>query len=188
MLGSPEHEGQAHGRVDRGFATTHPRLFPSLVSLALVVATLSGCAGSVVARGHAAPEVSGTTLDGQAAALSGLRGKPVIVNFWGPSCIPCRNEFPLFKQKLVEHASDGLTVLGVLMDDPPDDARDFVAQLGATWPTVVDPDEKIVHAYQVAARPQSYFVDPDGILRSIQIGELVESDFERQYALIAPRS
>jgi peroxiredoxin len=188
VLGSPEHEGQAHGRVDRGFATTCSRLAASFVRLALAVATLSGCAPSVVERGQPAPDVSGTTLDGRQVALSELRGKPVIVNFWGPSCIPCRNEFPLFKEKLIEHDADGFAVLGVLMKDPPDDARDFVAELGATWPTVVDPDQKIVHAYQVAARPQSYFVDPDGILRSIQIGELVASDFERQYALIAPRS
>jgi cytochrome c biogenesis protein CcmG/thiol:disulfide interchange protein DsbE len=72
------------------------------------------------------------------------------------------------------------------MDDPPEPARDFVAELGAKWPTVVDPGEELVRAYQVAARPQTYFIDGEGILRSIQIGEVVESDFERQYALIAP--
>ncbi len=110
----------------------------------------------------------------------------MIVNFWGPSCIPCRDEFPLFKAKLAEHAGQGLAIVGVLMDDPPDAARSFVADFGATWPTVVDPDEAIVRAYQVAARPQSYFIDRAGILRSIQIGEVVEADFERQYALIAP--
>jgi hypothetical protein len=72
------------------------------------------------------------------------------------------------------------------MDDPPDPAREFAGEFGATWPTVIDPGEKIVDAYRVAARPQSYFVDADGVLRSIQIGEVVEEDFERQYALIAP--
>ena len=40
-------------------------------------------------------------------------------------------------------------------------------------------------AYRVVARPQTYFIDRDGILRSIQIGELTDADFERQYALIA---
>ena len=73
------------------------------------------------------------------------------------------------------------------MDDPPEPARDFVAEYGATWPTVDDPDEAIKTAYRVAARPQTYFIDGDGILRSIQIGELPDADFERQYALIAGR-
>ncbi|MDQ2966397.1 MAG: TlpA family protein disulfide reductase [Chloroflexota bacterium] len=126
------------------------------------------------------------TLDGAAFRLADLRGRPVIVNFWGPSCVPCRNEFPLFKAKLTEHAADRVAIVGVLMDDPPEPARDFVAELGASWPTVIDPDEKIRTAYLVAARPQTYFIDADGILRAIQIGEVSEAVFERQYATIKP--
>ena len=144
-----------------------------------------GC-GSRVARGGPVPDLAGTTLDGATFRLADLRGRPVIVNFWGPSCIPCRAEFPLLKAKLAEHADDGLAIVGVLMNDPPEPAREFVADYGATWPTVIDPDESIEHAWQVPARPQTYFVDADGILRSIQIGEVAEIDFERQYALIAP--
>jgi cytochrome c biogenesis protein CcmG/thiol:disulfide interchange protein DsbE len=139
-----------------------------------------------VERGAPVPAVEGTTLEGRPFRLADLRGRPVIVNFWGPSCIPCRNEFPLFKAKLAEHGADGLAIVGVLMDDPPEPARDFVAEMGATWPTVVDPDESIVRAWRVAARPQTYFVDGDGVLQSIQIGEVIDRDFERQYGLIAP--
>jgi thiol-disulfide isomerase/thioredoxin len=109
-----------------------------------------------------------------------------VVNFWGPSCVPCRDEFPLFKQKLAEHADDDLVILGVLMDDHPGPARDFVNEYGATWPTVIDPDEAIQDAWLTLARPTSYFVDGDGILQSIQIGEVRDADFERQYQLIAP--
>ena len=109
----------------------------------------------------------------------------MIVNFWGPSCIPCRSEFPLFKTLLAVHAADGLTIVGVLMDDPPAPARDFVAEFAATWPTVDDPQRAIRNAYRVAARPVSYFVDRDGILRSIQVGELQQADFDRQYGAIS---
>jgi cytochrome c biogenesis protein CcmG/thiol:disulfide interchange protein DsbE len=154
--------------------------------LAIAVAAAAACGPSRVERGKPAPDFSGTTLDGSTFRLADLRGTPVIVNFWGPSCIPCRDEFPLFKAKLAEHGADRLAIVGVLMDDPPEPARTFVADLGATWPTVIDPGEAIVSAYQVAARPQSYFIDAEGILRSIQIGEVTDTDFERQYALIAP--
>ena len=114
-----------------------------------------------------------------------LAGKPVLINFWGPSCVPCRDEFPLLEAKLAQHAADGLTVVGVLTDDPPEPARDFVSQYGATWPTVVDPDKAVKSAYRVIARPQTYFVDRTGVIRSIQVGELTDADFERQYAKIA---
>ena len=139
----------------------------------------------LIERDRPAPAISGTTLDGTTASLADFRGHPVIVNFWGPTCVPCRTEFPLFKAKLAEHADDGLVILGVLMADPPEPARTFVADQAATWATVIDPDGAIKGAYRVVARPQSYFIDRDGILRSIQIGEVRDPDFERQYALIA---
>ena len=80
----------------------------------------------------------------------------------------------------------GSQIVGVLTDDPVVPAREFAAQYGATWPTVVDPDKSLKTAYRVAGRPQSYFVDGTGVIRSIQIGELTDADFERQYARIAP--
>jgi cytochrome c biogenesis protein CcmG/thiol:disulfide interchange protein DsbE len=139
----------------------------------------------LIARDQPAPRFSGTTLDGTTISLAELRGHPVIVNFWGPTCVPCRTEFPLLKAKLAAHAPDGLVVLGVLMADPPEPARTFVAEQGATWPTVIDPNGAIRNAYRVVARPQSYFIDRGGVLRAIQIGEVRDVDFERQYALIA---
>jgi cytochrome c biogenesis protein CcmG/thiol:disulfide interchange protein DsbE len=138
-----------------------------------------------IAKDQPVPAITGTTLDGAPFSLAALRGRPVIVNFWGPSCIPCREEFPLFKTLVAEHASEGLAIVGVLMDDAPAPARDFIAQYGATWPTVDDPGSGIRHAYRVAARPQSYFIDRDGVLRSIQVGELTQAEFDRQFAAIS---
>ena len=134
---------------------------------------------------HPAPAIVATTLDGRAFDLAAYAGKPVVINFWGPSCVPCRDEFPLLESKVAQHAAEGLTVVGVLTDDPVEPARDFIAKYGATWPTVEDPSKSIKAAYRVAARPQTYFVDRTGVLRSIQVGELTDADFERQYARIA---
>ena len=49
----------------------------------------------------------------------------------------------------------------------------------------MDPDKAVKGAYRVIARPQTYFVDRTGVIRSIQVGELTDADFERQYAKIA---
>lgn len=152
--------------------------------LLLVRAGTGGTEGRA-AVGAPAPAVVGTTLDGAAFDLSSLRGKPLVVNFWGPNCVPCRDEFPLLEAKQAEHAVDGFTVVGVLTGDPVEPARDFVARYGGGWATVVDPDKAIKTAYRVAARPQTYFIDRSGVIRSIQIGELTDADFERQYARIA---
>jgi cytochrome c biogenesis protein CcmG/thiol:disulfide interchange protein DsbE len=155
------------------------------VAVLAIVALTRPADTSPIAKGEPAPTIAGTTLDGTPLSLADLRGRPVVVNFWGPTCVPCRTEFPLFKQKLEEHAADGLAVVGVLMNDPPDLAKGFITELGATWPTVDDPNGAIKSAYRVVARPQSYFIDRDGVLRSIQIGEVRDADFERQYDLIS---
>lgn len=158
-----------------------------LAAAAVVIAVQAGRAGSAgpVAVGQPVPNVAGTTLTGQPFDLAALRGRPVVVNFWGPSCVPCRTEFPLLAAKATAHQADGLIIVGVLMDDPVEPARAFAAQYGGTWQTVIDPGGTIKDAYRVLLRPQTYFVGRDGRLASIQYGELTDADFERQYAAIA---
>ena len=146
---------------------------------------IAGTGSTGIAKGQVVPNVAGTTLTGASFDLAALRGKPVLINFWGPSCEPCRQEFPLLAAKAVEHAPSGLVVVGVLTDDPVEPARAFAAQYGGTWETVIDPGAAIKAAYHVLARPQSYFVDRTGVLRSIQVGALTDADFERQLALIS---
>jgi cytochrome c biogenesis protein CcmG, thiol:disulfide interchange protein DsbE len=163
-----------------------------LVGIALVAAlavvaivALTKPATATVAKGQPVPEIRGTALDGSTVDLASLRGKPVVINFWGPSCPPCVTELPLLASKLQEHAASGLQIVGVLTDDPVEGSQAFATAHGATWPTVIDPDKSIKTAYQVIGRPQSYFVDRDGVLRSIQVGYLTDADFERQFAQIS---
>ena len=136
--------------------------------------------------GERVPAIVGTTIDGQPFDLADYAGRPVVVNFWGPSCVPCRDEFPLLIEKQAEHAAEGLAIIGILTDDPPEPARRFMADYGATWPTVDDPDRSLRTSYRVAARPQTYYIDGEGNLQALQIGEVREADFERLYAKIAP--
>jgi cytochrome c biogenesis protein CcmG/thiol:disulfide interchange protein DsbE len=107
------------------------------------------------------------------------------VNFWASWCVPCRDEMPLLRSETAAHGADGLQVVGVLFKDQADLARQFVQQVDATWPTATDPDGSIARAYRVVAPPQSYFIDRNGILRSIQVGELQQSDFDAQYPAIS---
>jgi cytochrome c biogenesis protein CcmG/thiol:disulfide interchange protein DsbE len=151
---------------------------------------LGACAASGRAEartGDLAPAITGTALDGSSVDLAGLRGHPVVVNFWASWCTPCRDEFPLFRDRLATLGpTDGLKIIGVMYKDQPELARQFLAEFGATWPTVPDPDGSIAAAYRVVAPPQTYFIDANGVLRAIQIGEVRPEDFDTQYAKVAP--
>ena len=137
-------------------------------------------------RDEPAPAIAATTIDGVPFNLADLRGRPVIVNFWGPTCVPCRDEFPLLLSKLEEHAADELTIVGVLMYDPPGPARDFMREYGATWATIDDPDGSLRAAYRALGRPQSYFIDADSVVREVQVGALTDARFEQLYGSIRP--
>ena len=79
-----------------------------------------------------------------------------------------------------------MVLIGVLYKDDPESAQRFLDEFGATWPTIPDGDGAIAADYRVVAPPQTYFIDGEGILQGIQIGEVREEDFETQYAKIAP--
>ncbi len=158
------------------------------LALLLLLAACGGAASPSEAHtGQPAPAITGTALDGATIDLAAYRGKPVVVNFWASWCTPCRDEFPLFKERLATLGpTDGLVVLGVLYKDEPAPAKQFLADFGATWPTVTDQDGAIAAAYRVVAPPQTYFIDKDGVLRGIQIGQMRPEDFDTQYAKIKP--
>lgn len=139
-------------------------------------ASSSGGAGA----GDPAPRLTGTTLDGAPFDLASLRGRPVIVNYWASWCVPCRDEFPLFKQALADHADDGLAIVGTVYLDSDDAARTFAQKTGASWPSVSDPDGSLAKAWRVVAPPQTYFIDRNGVIVSRQIGEVSAADFQRQ--------
>ncbi|HEX8938719.1 MAG TPA: TlpA disulfide reductase family protein [Candidatus Limnocylindrales bacterium] len=121
-----------------------------------------------------APPLTGTALDGTSVSLADLRGRPVIVNFWASWCVPCRQEFPLFKTALARHASDRLAIVGVLFNDSADAARAFAASEGAGWPSLPDPTGAAAHAYRVPAPPQTFFVDREGVIRAAQLGQIAD--------------
>jgi cytochrome c biogenesis protein CcmG/thiol:disulfide interchange protein DsbE len=135
--------------------------------------------------GKAAPALRLRTLDGGRVDLAGLRGRPVVVNFWATWCEPCVREFPLLAKAAADHRPDGLAVVGVLAEDRPAAAAEFVRRNGGTWPVGVDADRRTAAAWGVTVGlPHTFFVRPDGTLASHQLGELTPATLDRQLAAV----
>ncbi|HEX5466172.1 MAG TPA: TlpA disulfide reductase family protein [Candidatus Limnocylindrales bacterium] len=135
-----------------------------------------------------APGFTLATDSGQEVSLAAYRGRPVIVNFWASTCVPCTVEFPLFKAALTAHADDQLTILGVVYKDTASAARAFMTQEDATWPMLLDPGSKIAAAYKVEAIPMSFYVDPQGIVRYVSFGPPPAGTIDEELARMLGRS
>jgi cytochrome c biogenesis protein CcmG/thiol:disulfide interchange protein DsbE len=95
--------------------------------------------------------------------LASLRGHPVVINFWASWCVPCREEFPIFRRAYEEHHDrDGLEIVGIARRDIEDDARSFARSQHATWTLALDESDDAGRAYGVRAMPQTIFVDRTG--------------------------
>jgi peroxiredoxin len=127
--------------------------------------------------GSAAPDFMLTTLDGEAVQLSSLRGQWVFLNFWATWCTPCRQEMPTFRQMLDGEfgATKGkVTVLAVDSDgqDTPDKMRAFFSDIKVSIPAAHDPGAAVGRQYAVIKLPTTYIIDPTGVIRYQQFGEI----------------
>ncbi len=116
---------------------------------------------SSLAVGDLAPDFRLVLADGTSLALSDLRGRPVLINFWATWCPPCRREMPDIIDRYNQNADD-LVVLAVNTREGLDLVEPFAESYEVTMPVVLDQTGDIMRLYEVDSMPTSYFIDRDG--------------------------
>ena len=124
-------------------------------------------------------DVDKTRGDSSEVSLSGLEGRPIIVNFWAPLCPPCRSELPEF-QKLWEEiqaiGSDAM-VLGVDVGSltglgDRQQSIDFLNSAGLMFPTGYPASEGIIRDYENVGMTTTVFVYRNGTIMRTWIGAI----------------
>ena len=105
-------------------------------------------------------------------ALRELRGTPLVLNFWASWCDPCRAEAKRLERSWKQQS--GVQFLGLDVQDAREDARDFIAQFGLTFPHVRDPGNDTQRAWGVTGLPETYFIAADGRVVGHVIGTVDE--------------
>jgi len=140
------------------------------------VVSLGGPAqGAGPQAGKAAPDFKLKGPDGKTVELKQLRGKPVLFNFWATWCAPCKEEMPELEQLYRQYKDQGLVVLGVSVDDPtsvkqvPDLLKEGNPSVGSyTFPVALDEKQDVTRQYKLFGVPSSFFIDRDGVIRTVQ--------------------
>jgi len=129
--------------------------------------------------GRPAPAAAGVLADGRAFELSRRKGSWVVLNFFTHDCVPCIREHP----ELIEFVDQqralgigGAEFYSVVRDSSRAEVDEFFAERGGDWPIVYDDRYEFVNDFGVALVPETWIIDPNGIVRGRLIAE-VEADF-----------
>ena len=134
-----------------------------------------------------APDLTGTTLDGQPFALTDHLGEVVVLNVWASWCAPCRAEADDMQAVAAEFEGKGVQFVGLNTRDSQAAAEAFVDRFALTYPSVVDTDgtrQLLFHeTLPPAAIPSTIVIDRAGRVAGRAIGEV---DRSRLLGMIEP--
>ncbi len=112
----------------------------------------------------------------QEITLESLKGKVVLLDFWGTWCGPCRAAMPHLKELYEKHKDGGLVVIGVHTTSGGEKMAEFVKEQEIPWAVAIDKDKKTVNAFAVDSFPDYYLIDRAGKLR---VADLQNKEVDR---------
>ena len=132
-------------------------------------------------RGKPAPAFTLVDLGGKKVSLSDFKGHPLVVNFWGTYCAPCKIEMPWLETFSKKYAADGFDVIGVTYDS--EVGKDLITkdtkQLGVTYPILLsDPKAEKDYLSDSEVLPMSFYVDRNGKVIEVTAGLGSEDQLE----------
>ena len=133
--------------------------------------------------GNTPPDFKLTTLDGDSLALSELKGKKVVLNFWATWCPPCKAEMPHMENYYRNSAEeDNVEIVAVNMTDSENRGvkvvQEFIDSYGLTFKIPLDEQGVVGEAYQVFQLPTTFMLNTDGTISQIIKGPMDESTLE----------
>ena len=108
-------------------------------------------------------------LAGGKLSLADYAGRPMVVNFFGSWCVPCRKEMPDL-QRVHEAYGDRVAFVGIAVNDTARDARAFMEELGATYDAGLDSGGDLYPAFGSAVMPTTALVSSDGRIVKVVAG------------------
>jgi peroxiredoxin len=129
-----------------------------------------------------------TDLDGKTIHSTDFKGKLVVLDFWATWCPPCRAEIPDFIALQKKYAAQGLTVIGVSVDQASlQTVKSFAEKNGINYPVVIA-DNKIVDAFGgIDGLPTTFIIDRNGNIVKSHLGFTPPATIEKEVkALLAP--
>lgn len=135
-------------------------------------------AGAYLEAIREAPPFELETLEGDTLSLADLDSVPVVLmNFWASWCGPCKIEIPDLMALHETYAARGFMVLGVTVNDLPRDSREFAAEVGMSYPSVIGTPQ-MLEAYELSPWLPTSLLVQDGRVVKEWVGPRSREEFE----------
>lgn len=162
-------------------------IFLAAFALMVIAAPMSASAQSqeeqieattLIKQGDKAPDFTVEMVDGQKIALSSLKGKVVLINFWATWCPPCREEFKRMQKDVVDRfKGKDFQLLAISRGEKKATVDQFRDKQGYTFPMGLDPTQEIYKKYAANYIPRNFVVGKDGKIIYVSVG-YEASEFE----------
>ena len=154
-----------------------------LIGTIILLCAAAGNAEAFVNR--EAPEIdSPVWINSEAQTIRDLRGKVVLLEFWTFGCYNCRNVEPQIKRWHKAYSSEGLVVIAVHSPEfayemEVESVRRYVQEHGIHYSVAIDNKFIIWKRYKNRYWPAMYFIDKQGVIRYVRVGEGGYAESER---------
>lgn len=111
-------------------------------------------------------------MNGAEVRLADFKGRPVLINFWATWCVPCKAEVPWLVEFAEKYRGERLAVIGISVDDEPEDIRKFAEEYKVNYPMLVGlGHDELREAFDAAAIvPVSWLIKADGTVFAKAVG------------------
>jgi cytochrome c biogenesis protein CcmG, thiol:disulfide interchange protein DsbE len=132
-------------------------------------------------KGHRPPNftlAALSTKSGSMVNLASFKGKAIVLNFWGATCVPCQDEAPMLQKEWQHAQSQGVVFIGVDFQDVQSDGLSFLQKYGITYPNALDTSGSIAINYGVTYTPTTYFINKQGVVVSSIPREMTATELQ----------
>ena len=159
------------------------KIFLTMMLLTVTMSLVAACGNKpktaeettvqTTAADDLAPEIELPDLQGNPLKLSSLRGKYVVLDFWGSWCVWCIRGIPAMKEAYTKY-KDKMEILGIDCRDTEEKWRTAVEKHELPWLHVRCNDEYLPtlgQQYQIEGFPTKVVIDPEGKIVKVVVGE-----------------
>jgi thiol-disulfide isomerase/thioredoxin len=146
-----------------------------------IIALLPAVPSRAEQTGKAAPGWQLSDVNGKPLKLADFKGKVVVLDFWATWCPPCRAEIPGLVALQKKYAAQGLSVIGVSLDEQgPSVVKPFIERFAINYPVVMG-NEKVLADYGgITAIPTTFVIDREGNVVAAHQGYTDQATFESE--------